>query len=289
MQDFKINQLKTFVTISEVGGFHAATEILYKSQPAISLAIKSLENNLGQALFEKSSHAKLTPFGRYFLKYASALVKHHDEIKHHLEKGINNENVSVSIATLPSVAQHLMPKYLKGFCALYPNARISLRDTSGSRITTLLKAHKIDIAIGTIHDIAGDFNIKQIAQDRMGVVCHKAHPITQLKSLTWRNVSKYQPIANGTWDILPNRQYDMLMQESKMHIANMSSLNAVLEGGLGMTVLPELAYAKESELVFRPLTHPTVYRQIGLIKDNHKVLSPMAESFFEYLLSQESD
>ncbi len=285
MQDFQIKQLKTFVAINEAGGFHAATNHLHKTQPAISLTIKSLENNLGQALFEKNSHAKLTPFGRYFLKYAQALVNHHDEIKSRLEQGLDNDNLSVSIATLPSVAQHLMPQYLKEFYTLHPSARIKLRDTGSSRIQKLLKEHKIDIAIGTIHDIAGDFNIKQIAQDKMGVVCHRDHPITQLQSLTWGVISKYRPIANGTWDILPHRQYEMLLRESKMTIANMSSLNAVLQAKLGVTVLPALAYAGDSDLVFLPLKHPTVYRQIGVIKDNNKELSAMAVRFFDYLIA----
>lgn len=285
MQDFKINQLKTFVTIVDVGGFHAATEVLHKSQPALSLAIKSLESNLGQRLFEKNRHVKLTPFGRYFLPYAKALIEHHDEIKHRLERGLANDNLSVSIGTLPSVAQHLMPKYLKGFYTDNPTAKIHLRDTGSARLQELLKEHTIDIAISTIHDIVGDFTIKQIAQDKMGVVCHRQHPLArQGASPTWVSVSRNRPIANGTWDILPHRQYENLMQSADINIANMSSLNAVLTAQFGVTVLPELAFAEHSDLVFLPLKQPTVYRQIGVIRDNHRILSPMAERFFDYLL-----
>lgn len=285
MQDFKITQLKTFVTIVSVGGFHAATAVLHKSQPALSLAIKALESNLEQPLFEKNSHAKLTPFGEYFYQYAKALIEHHDEIKNRLERGLANDNLSVSIGTLPSVAQHLMPTYLKGFYADNPTAKIHLRDTGSARLQKLLKEHKIDIAISTIHDITGDFAIKQIAQDKMGLVCHRSHSLAQKASLTWDSISRHRPIANGTWDILPHRQYEHLMQAADINIANMSSLNAALTAKLGVTVLPELAFAKHSDLVFLPLKHPTVYRQIGVIRDNHKILSPMAEHFFEYLVS----
>lgn len=283
MQDFKINQLKTFTTIVEVGGFRAATEVLHKSQPAISLTIKSLEDNLEQPLFEKNSHAKLTPFGKYFLKYAKALVEHHEEIKSRLERGLANDNLSVSIGTLPSVAQHLMPKYLKGFYAQNPNARLHLRDTGSARLQELLSEHKIDIAISTIHDITGDFAIKQIAQDKMGLVCHRQHRLAREKRPTWQTVSQGNLIANGTWDILPHRQYENLIQSTIMDIANMSSLNAALTSQLGVTVLPELAFAEHSDLVFLPLKQPTVYRQIGVIRDNHKILSPMAERFFDYV------
>ncbi|MGY0399256.1 MAG: LysR family transcriptional regulator [Ostreibacterium sp.] len=288
MQDFKINQLKTFIAIVEHNGFHAAANILHKSQPAVSLSIKTLENNLEQQLFEKGKHAKMTEFGQYFLKYAKSLLKHHDEIKTRLEKGVNTDNLTVTIAVLPSVAQHLMPKFLKGFLAENPNARINLRDTGSTRIQKLIKERKVDIGICTLTNVSSEFSVKQIVQDRFGLVCHRNHPITQLKKVSWKIVAEYAPIANGTWSILPLREREALIPAAVMTITSMNSLNATLEAGLGVTVLPEFAFAEETELVFMPLSMPTIYRQIFVIKDNNKELSPVAEHFFEYLVSFKS-
>lgn len=285
MHDFKMTQLRMFISIIDEGGFHAAAEKLHKSQPAVSLAIKALENNVGQALFEKHNHAKPTEFGQAFYSHAKALIAHHDDIQHRLSQLSGDSDLSVRIAVLPSVAQHLMPDLLKSFLQHYPTANIHLRDTSSSRIQELIKARDIDIGLCTVHDISTDFSVKPITQDPFGVVCHRQHPITRLPSIDWETVTAYQPIANGTWDILPHRQYDSLMQAAGINIANMSSLNAALTAKLGVTVLPELAFAEHSDLVFFPLKQPTVYRQIGVIRDNHKVLSPMAERFLAHLVS----
>lgn len=285
MHDFKITQLRMFIGIIEEGGFHAAAERLHKSQPAVSLAMKALESNIGQALFEKNNHAKLTAFGQIFYSHAKALIAHHDDIQKRLSQLGSNHYLSVKIATLPSVAQHLMPDLLKSFLRQYPNARIHLQDTSSVHIQELIKERKIDIGICTIHDISTDFSVKSIEQDQFGVVCHHQHPITNLPKITWENVISYNPIANGTWAVLPPTLRYSLSDNSQMAITNMSSLNGALKAGLGVTVLPRLAYTQQGSLIFKPLTDPAIFRQIGAIKDNHHILSTMAHHFYEHVLS----
>ncbi len=284
MHDFKLRQLRAFVAIVEYGGFRAAAEAQYKSQAAVSLAIKALEEQLGKALFVKGNHAKLTEFGHYFLKYAKSLLAHHDEIQQRLARGADDDNVAVTVGMLPSVAQHLMPRYVKGFLAQYPTARLTLRDTGSARIQALIKARRVDIGISTLHDISSGFSVKQLTQDAFGVVCHHRHPLAQRDKLSWAMLDDYSLIANGTWDILPPPQAQRLHAATTLTIVNMISLNAALQAQLGVTVLPQLAYAGgQGDLRFLPLSQPTVYRQIGAIKAHHSELSPMAEQFFEYL------
>lgn len=285
MHDFKITQLRMFIGIVEEGGFHAAAERLHKSQPAVSLAMKALESNIGQTLFEKNNQAKLTPFGQVFYTHAKSLIAHHDDIQKRLSQMENDDCLSVRIATLPSVAQHLMPDLLKHFLRQYPSAKIYLQDTSSAHIQELIKERKIDIGICTVHDISTDFSVKLIAQDQLGVVCHHRHPITNLPKITWENIVSYHPIKNGTWAVLPPTLRYSLSDNSQMTISNMSSLNGVLEAGLGVTVLPKRAYTQQNNLIFEPLTEPTVFRQIGAIKDNHHILSTMAHRFYEHIVS----
>lgn len=286
MHDFKITQLRMFISIIDEGGFHAAAERLHKSQPAISLAMKALENNVGQALFEKNNHAKMTTFGETFYLQAKALLAHHDDIQNRLSQLSQDNHLSVKIATLPSVAQHLMPDLLKRFLKHHPQAKIHLRDTSSNRIQELIKAREVDIGICTIHDISADFSVQSIIQDTFGVVCHQAHPIINQASITWETINAYNPIENGTWEILPPPLRYHLNNASQMTIINMNSLNGALKAKLGITVLPKLAYTGQRDLRFIPLEHPTIHRQIGIIKDNHHLLPPMAEQFHTYVLRQ---
>lgn len=287
MHDFKLAQLRMFVSIIDEGGFHAAAEHLHKSQPAVSLAMKALENNVGQALFEKNNHAKTTAFGQDFYAHAKALIAHHDDIQKRLAQLSSQGQLSIKIATLPSVAQYLMPDLLKTFLQQYPQAKVHLRDTSSKRIQELIKERQIDIGICTIHDISTDFSVQQIVQDQFGVVCHAQHPINEQPTITWESALQHNPIANGTWDVLPPTLRYALNDASHMEIANMNSLNGVLKSGLGVTVLPQLAYSQQDELVFHPLTAPTVHRQIGVIKDNHHSLSSIANQFCQHVLNHQ--
>ncbi|MDO7642690.1 MAG: LysR family transcriptional regulator, partial [Reinekea forsetii] len=81
LPELKIAQLRHFVWVAELKGFHVAAEKAHRTQPAISLSIRDLEKKLGEGLFEKrnakTAKTELTPFGSHFLPKAKELIAHH--------------------------------------------------------------------------------------------------------------------------------------------------------------------------------------------------------------------
>lgn len=72
-----LEQIKTFIAVVEYGGFHAASEHLYKSQPAVSKSVQQLEERMGRTLFDRSQYRPtLTPFGQTFYKHCKTFNFH---------------------------------------------------------------------------------------------------------------------------------------------------------------------------------------------------------------------
>lgn len=80
LPELKITPLRYVLAVVDQGGFHAAARQVHRTQPALSMAIRELENRLGEALFERGNQATLTPFGRYCVPRFRELLTQHDRL-----------------------------------------------------------------------------------------------------------------------------------------------------------------------------------------------------------------
>src|SRR5690625_4280800 len=96
-----IRQLKAFVAIVEFGSFVEASEHLHLSQPALSIAIRKLEEAVGGVLFNRSPRGvQLTPEGRFFLPMARRLIGDWEEALGDLGELFNKQRGKVTLAEI---------------------------------------------------------------------------------------------------------------------------------------------------------------------------------------------
>jgi len=285
LPDLKITQLRHFVWVAELKGFHAAAEKAHRSQPAISLSIKDLENKVGEALFEKrqsrSAKAELTPFGQYLLPQAKELIAHHDRLSHDLVLMAEHKTGHLRLASIPSIASRMMPEILEKLVSDAPELHISFFDDNANAVLNMVENQEVDFGIASLwyaeeHD---DKTFIPIARDPVGVVCREDHPLASLDQINWEALREYRLIRNGTSRLLEGSAAELLLGESQFYISNMISLLAMLRAGMGVTTLPWFAFPTEDpQLKFIPFDNLRVAREIGIIHLNSRSLSPAAEA-----------
>ena len=124
-----LKQLKAFVVVAQQESFMAACEMLHISQPALSIAIKNLEQEVGGSLLSRTTRAVvLTPEGEQFLPTAKRLLQEWDDAFIDLTQSFSLEHGMLSIAAMPSFASSLVPNYLKQFRQDFPQVKIKLHD-----------------------------------------------------------------------------------------------------------------------------------------------------------------
>ncbi len=283
MQKININQLRSFIAVVKAGGFREAAQQLGVTQPAVSLALNALEKSLGKRLIEDKKTLALSEFGQFFLPRARAFVEHHDE----LYKTMFNETLAddsyTTIVTIPSVAQNLLPAMIKSYISIFPNTRLSIRDTSMKQINALFSQKRADIAICTTHDIDQHHAIYPLQKDQFGVVAQADHPIFNAP-VTWGSFVDYRLIANNTWDPDYFEEFQGLNAKTQFSVENMGSLLSLLESTSCVTVLPKLAFPKHNhQLRFEPLTEPRQSREIGIVVRQGAKLSENEHNFFQFV------
>ncbi|GAA0687524.1 LysR family transcriptional regulator [Marinobacterium maritimum] len=293
LPELKIAQLRHFVWVAELKGFHAAAEKAHRTQPAISLSIKDLENKLGESLFEKrnakSANAELTPFGRHFLPQAKELIAHHDRIAEDMTLMAEHKTGHLRLASVPSIASRMLPDILSRFVANAPDLHISFYDDNAAAVLSMVENQQVDFGIASLWHAEehGDKSFTPIWEDHVGVVCRRDHPLAGQEELHWETLREHRLISNGTSRLLEGTEAEPILHDSQFYISNMISLVAMLEAGLGVTTLPRFAFPEESStLVFIPLSTPQVVRSIGIVRLSNKSLSPAAEALVQFILEQ---
>lgn len=291
LPELKITQLRHFVWVAELKGFHNAAEKAHRTQPAISLSIRDLENKLGEPLFEKrnakTTKTELTPFGRSFLPRAKELIDHHDRIAKDMTLLAEHKTGHLRLASVPSIASRMLPEILTRFLENTPDLHISFYDDNAAAVLKMVENKQVDFGIASLWeaDEHADKTFTSIWEDQIGVVCQSDHPLAEKKGLHWKELRGQTLIRNGTSRLLQETEAGSLFAASQFYISNMISLIAMLEQGLGITTLPGFAFPQgNSNLSFIPLQEPDIVRHIGIIQMSNKSLSPAAESLIQFIL-----
>lgn len=288
--ELKIQPLRYVLAVWEEGSFHGAARQLHRSQPALSMAIRDLEERLGQPLFEKNLKGQLTPFGEYCLPRFRELVKRHDRLANELQHVAEGQQGRVTLATVPSVASRLMPEFLAAFIAEYPNININLHDENAEFVCRMVASGEVDLGISSVWARDEHLSYTHLFEDNIGVVLHRNHRLANRDSLQWHELNAERFIANGTSRLLQNTAAASLVDNNDFYISNMISLLAMLEAGSGITTLPRLAFPVDNQkLSFVPLSDPKLVRQIGIIKLANRSLSPSAQALEEVILKRLKD
>ncbi|MEQ5816742.1 LysR family transcriptional regulator [Marinobacter sp. NFXS11] len=277
--ELKIQPLRYVLAVREEGSFHSAALKLHRSQPALSMAIRDLEEKLGQPLFEKTHKGQLTPFGEYCLPRFRELINQHDRLANELQHMAEGHQGRVTLATVPSVAGRLMPDFLAAFVAEYPDININLHDENAEFVCRLVANGEVDLGISSMWVQDESLAFSPLFEDNVGVVLRKDHPLAGRHSLKWQELTEERFIANGTSRLLKHTPAASLVDNNDFFISNMISLLAMLEAGSGITTLPRLAFpVGNHKLCFVPLSEPKLVRQIGIIKQANRSLSPSAQA-----------
>src|SRR3954463_13557048 len=147
MPTLDIDLLQTFVSVQQSGGFSQAAEALGRTQPAVSLQIKRLEDRAGARLFERSRKGDLalTPAGMKLMDYAHRILALHDEavasivapdIKSHLRLGI-----------LEELGHSRLPQILRSFSRVFPQASPQIRVALSYAVLSELYHGRLDLAV----------------------------------------------------------------------------------------------------------------------------------------------
>lgn len=277
--------LRTFVIVARYGSFNKAAEELSRTQPAITLAIKQLEEFVGLKLLDRTTRRVIpTAEGENFMPIAERLVRDFDtaisDLKATAERRIGN----ISIAIVPSVANQLLPPIIKTFSETFPGINLLLNDDTARGVQQKVERNEVDFGIGSVWQTSKLLKFTPLFSDNLDLVFHKDHDLAQSQEpISWSALSNEVFLDSG---ITKNMRSRLILGPSKFDFPSITTLLAMLRSNLGVSVLPSLAIPQSSgQLRSRPLL-PMEKRDICMITRHDWTLSPAAEAMIDTIIKE---
>jgi DNA-binding transcriptional LysR family regulator len=277
--------------VAETNSFSRAAEQLGVAQSRISNLIHDLETELGVRLFDRTTRRmELTAAAREFRPHGEKLIadlKHAIEDTHALGE---RRRGRLTVAAPPLIMEALIPRLLVPFKRDFPGVRVSMIDARTERIIEAVKTGEADIGIGTFAHQEEGLVRTRLVRDALMLFCVNKHPLASIQRPRWRDLVGTPMIAltrdsgvRHLVDIGLNSAGVAIQPEYEVALA--TTALALVEVGLGVCVLPAnaLSAARTRPIVARPLSHPSVAREITMIARHGRSLSPAAAEWVKRL------
>jgi DNA-binding transcriptional LysR family regulator len=289
-----LRQLRAFAAVARHGGFTRAAPALFVSQSALTGTVRQLEGEIGLSLFERTTRqVTLTRAGRDFLPVAERLLQDFDSAMSDIRGVAEGRRGHVRVAAgLSVVTTFLMPAVAR-FSERYPNIKVHLRDDNGDGINRRVKRGEVDLGISGKFGDDPELEFLPLLEDRFGAVFRADHPLAKhRRGLAWRDLASHRYIESSPDTTVHATLAASVGQErffgrALYEASSLTSLESLLEQGLGFTVFTALAasHNPSGTLCFKPLSQPTLVRRIGLITRRGRQLAPAALAMREQLLA----
>ncbi len=147
-RNLEISWLKTFVTVAHTGSMTQATELLFRSQSAISMHIKNIEETLGRKVFNRDiRRLTLTPAGKELMHHAQKILSVYSEAMQSLIG--SDVRGALSLGLPDDYVKQYLPRLLRTFSEKYPSIEISLICEPSLSLIPKAEAGELDVAIVT--------------------------------------------------------------------------------------------------------------------------------------------
>ena len=287
-----LRHLRAFVEVAHQGSFTRAADKLAISQPALTITIHQLEDLIGVELFKRTTRkVSLAPDGEDFLATAERLIEDFENAILAVHASAKRRSGVVDIAVLPSIAVRLLPRAIESFKQSTPSIKVNLKDDNARGVHRQVRRNEADFGISNQWEEHPDLEFTPLFQDRVGVVLLPDHPLASGNApLPWSKLKDY-PFVGMSQDtgvnILLNATEGLpeSVYSPDYEVLTMAALAGILEAGLAISALPELAVPRLTEppLVYRQLVKPTVERQVYIITRKNQPLSKSAQTMRELL------
>jgi LysR family transcriptional regulator, carnitine catabolism transcriptional activator len=281
-----IRQIETFLCVAEAGSFRRAAEMLHRSQSAVSVHVRQLEDELGVPLLERTTRrVSLTQEGRTLLvRYKSVMADLRDVAEQFKEESSLRRG-RVSIGSAPSISAHRLPPIIAAYQALYPGITIELHEAFAKNMYNDVLERVTDFAVGPRLEGLKDFDIIPIIREPIVAVLPGSFALTARASVTLERVAREPQLSmpRGTAiremieQAFRERQHKFMPKFEVMHQQTLFSL---VEAGLGVTVLPLMSVPpkRSGNYQVAVVRDPSITREICLVTLKGKTLSPAAVS-----------
>ena len=289
-----LHQLRIFQAVAQQRSYSRAAEVLFLSQPGVSLQVKALEKSVGLPLFEKSGRTlRLTEAGQELLAYSERIFALLDETQLVLEELSGARRGTVKVAASTTAGIYIVPAALGGFHRENPKVKLTLDVVNRFTVQERLLNDEVDMAVMGLIEDTHDLEVAEFVPNELVVIASPRHHLAEEKQIPFEQLSSepflLREAGSGTRTDVERL---LLAKGVQIHVGmelrSSGAIKQAVTADLGIAVIPlraiELELLAERLVVLDVVGFP-VDRHWSLVRRAGRHLSATAQALWEYLLA----
>ncbi|MGJ7910779.1 LysR family transcriptional regulator [Neobacillus sp. LXY-1] len=273
-------QLEVFLKVVEAKSFTKAGEQIGLSQSAVSQAVAALESELNVKLLNRSrSGISLTKVGERISVLVRELMVIQTKIIHEATGMTELETGTIRMASIAGMAAKLLPGMISSFKKRFPGVEVVLYEGNQDEVKNWLTLSVVDV--GVVTEEKREFEFIPLLQDKMVVFVSENHPLRHQEAIHVKDIASEPFIMPKECNhvirkifkeqgISPNVQFE---------VSDIATIIAMVQEGVGNTILPELAIPSTLSKVTASYLSPQVYQNLGLEVRSTHFMNPALKAF----------
>jgi DNA-binding transcriptional LysR family regulator len=288
-----LHQLRIFQTVAQQRSYSRAAELLYLSQPGVSLQVKALERSIGLPLFEKVGRTlRLTEAGSELLAYSERIFALMDETQLVLEELSGARRGTVKVGASTTAGIYIVPSALGAFHRQNPRVKLTLDVVNRFNVQERLLNDEIDMAVMGLIEDTDDLEVAEFVPNELVVIASPRHRLAGVKHIPLEELSKetflLREAGSGT---RTDVERIFLGQGVTLHVGmelrSSGAIKQAVTADLGIAIMPLRALELElmaGRLVILDVEGFPVRRHWSLVRRQGRHLSATALALWNFLL-----
>jgi DNA-binding transcriptional LysR family regulator len=288
----EFSQLEFFVTVVEEGSFSRAALRVYRTQPAVSIAIRRLEEEIGSPLFERSQKTPvLTDTGELLYDYAKRILALRDQAFNVAAELKSLQRGRVRIGANESTSLYLLPHLILEYRARHPEVMVEIFRQSSDRLPREVLDRNVDFALMAFEPVDDDLESFPVLRDELVLITHPEHPLAKLRSVTVEELGNQPFLAHN---VKTGSRYKVMETFAQHHtplnitleLATVETIKRFVQLKIGLAFVPRMCVTDELErgsLVSVPVEDLTYLRTLWVTHRRGMTFSHSANAFLAIL------
>lgn len=252
MRNITVRQLRYVEALARLGHFGKAASDCAVSQPALSVAVRELEESIGAALFERGPRSvRLSGFGEEFVRRARAILRDIDELEDMARASRDASMGELRLGVIPTVAPYLLPTILAALAARWPALDVKVRETVTPNLVADLHDGRLDAAILALPVHEAAFDCAEVLTEPFVLVRPAADAGSPVPAARQLRDERLLLLEEGHCFRDQALSFCEMRNADARDALDGSSLTTIVQmvgAGLGVTLIPAMAVPVEARL-----------------------------------------
>ena len=243
-----IIQLQYLIEVANCGSFSAASEHCFVTQPSLSMQIKSLEDELGVVLLDRSKKPVIpTEAGALVIAQAQETIKAYNTIRESVAELKGETAGKLRLGVIPTIAPYLLHKFIPDFVKRYPKIELEIREMVTADIIEALKRDKIDAALVASGTCGEGILERDLFSDTFYAYVSPSNPLFERSNIRFEDIDMNDLIMLSRGNCMRDQIIELcearrnLPSSYYFESGSLDTLMRIVDCTNCMTIIPEMA------------------------------------------------